>query len=67
MSESELRESANEAMACAQVQYDKMTLLYAIGCESDTAGQYMPMLCSAMDVDYRQFVQFNPASQQLPF
>jgi len=53
-------ESTNEANATAQVDYDKLCLLYAIGCESDTAGNNMPTLCSMAGVDYEALKQFAP-------
>ena len=57
------QESANEAAATAQVEYDKLNLLYSIGCESGTAGDNMPLLCAALGVDYEALQQFSP----LPF
>ena len=55
------QDSANEAMACAQIEFDKLSLLYVIGCESDTAGDNMPLLCAAFDVSYEALQQFSPA------
>jgi len=63
-------ESSSEAMSCAQIEYDKLCLLYAICSESDTAVQHMRTLCSAMDVPYSELLHFSPANlanQALPF
>ena len=54
------QESANEASAFAQIEYDKLSLLYSIGCESDTAGDNMPLLCAAFGVGHETLSNFSP-------
>lgn len=52
------QESADNAMACSQIEYDKLSLLYAIGCESSTASNNIKTLCAAMDVPYELLQTF---------
>jgi hypothetical protein len=50
----------DDGVASQQIENDKLTLLYAIGCESDTAGDNMLTLCSMADVDYGKLLDYAP-------